>query len=285
MTYGCPRKSDARHTRYIYGPGGTPHQQINPDGTITYLHRDQLGSTRALTNNTGALVGERAYTPYGTPTITTGTTTPFGYTGQYTDTETQLQYLRARYYDPSTGQFISRDPLVSMTREGYGYTFGNPTNATDPSGLYCLTGVDKEASREEGHEVCNGVRQVADNLNPDKNVASQVWDHEWGVDWGTAVAGGFNTVYGGYKVYIGVSALIASPACGPLFELCAAAGAYSTVTGGARVFRGVRQLNRFREDPDGPDGQCTTGDNLKRAVRGVIPFGEGDWLDWVGGLP
>ena len=44
-------------------------------------------------------------------------------------------YLRARYYDPSTGQFISRDPAVAMTREPYAYVNDNPLNATDPSGL------------------------------------------------------------------------------------------------------------------------------------------------------
>jgi RHS repeat-associated protein len=38
------------------------------------------------------------------------------YAGQYTDTETGLQYLRARYYDPSTGTFLTRDPLEAQTR-------------------------------------------------------------------------------------------------------------------------------------------------------------------------
>jgi uncharacterized protein RhaS with RHS repeats len=45
------------------------------------------------------------------------------------------QYLRARYYDPATGQFISRDPAAIETRQAYGYTNGNPVNAVDPTGL------------------------------------------------------------------------------------------------------------------------------------------------------
>ncbi|MDQ1492339.1 MAG: hypothetical protein QOJ23_4853 [Actinomycetota bacterium] len=57
------------------------------------------------------------------------------YAGQYTDTETGLQYLRARYYDPSTGTFLTRDPLEAQTREPYGYAGGSPLNATDPLGL------------------------------------------------------------------------------------------------------------------------------------------------------
>lgn len=54
---------------------------------------------------------------------------------RYTDAETGFQYLRARYYDPATGQFISRDPLVAMTGSAYGYVDGNPLNGIDPLGL------------------------------------------------------------------------------------------------------------------------------------------------------
>lgn len=42
--------------------------------------------------------------------------------------------MRARYYDPSTAQFLSRDPLVDATHEPYGYVKDNPLNAVDPSG-------------------------------------------------------------------------------------------------------------------------------------------------------
>ena len=50
-------------------------------------------------------------------------------------------YLRARYYDPSTGRFTSRDPFEGVMREPlslakYPYGHGNPVNLTDPSGLF-----------------------------------------------------------------------------------------------------------------------------------------------------
>ncbi len=51
------------------------------------------------------------------------------------DRESALYYLRARYYDPSTAQFLSRDPMVSRTMSPYAYVAGNPLNATDPTGL------------------------------------------------------------------------------------------------------------------------------------------------------
>ena len=46
--------------------------------------------------------------------------------------------LRARYYDPATGQFISRDPLRQVTRSEYGYIGDAPLNGTDPSGLLAI---------------------------------------------------------------------------------------------------------------------------------------------------
>ncbi len=70
-----------------------------------------------------------------------------------------------RFYDPTTGQFLTRDPAVSMTRSAYGYVHGDPLNATDPSGLYCITGV--KGHDENGEEICNGASEVADNAVPD----------------------------------------------------------------------------------------------------------------------
>jgi RHS repeat-associated protein len=55
--------------------------------------------------------------------------------GQYLDSTTGLYDLRARYYDPTTGQFISRDPLEGQTGQPYEYGGDNPMNETDPSGL------------------------------------------------------------------------------------------------------------------------------------------------------
>lgn len=47
-----------------------------------------------------------------------------------------LYYLRARYYDAASGQFISRDPAFTKTRHAYAYTTDYPLNLTDPSGLF-----------------------------------------------------------------------------------------------------------------------------------------------------
>lgn len=72
-----------------------------------------------------------------------GASTSLGYAGQYTDAESGLQYLQARYYDPSAEQFLTVDPLVSQTMDPYSYTADDPFNAADPSGM-CSSGASRD---------------------------------------------------------------------------------------------------------------------------------------------
>ena len=131
---------------YIYGPSNLPIEQINNStGAMLYLHHDQQGSTRLLTSSTGAKEATFTYGNYGGVTGSTGTaTTPLGYDGEYTSSDTGLIYLRARVYDPTTAQFLSVDPLVAATRVLYTYTSDNPSNRRDPRGLFtvgvCVSG-------------------------------------------------------------------------------------------------------------------------------------------------
>jgi RHS repeat-associated protein len=122
---------------YIYGPSGLPIEQINNSGsTILYLHHDQQGSTRLITSSTGVVAGTTTYDAYGNTLATTGTaTTPLGYDAQYTNTDTGLIYLRAREYDPATGQFMSVDPKVAETAAPYSYSADDPMSGSDPSGM------------------------------------------------------------------------------------------------------------------------------------------------------
>ncbi|CCB71872.1 RHS repeat-associated core domain-containing protein [Streptantibioticus cattleyicolor] len=126
-------------TCYLYGPGGLPVEQISGSARQWYFH-DQVGSTRALTDASGTVVAGYDYTAYGAVVQHTGTaTTPLLFTGQYTDSETGLVYLRARYYDPATAQFLTVDPAVGKTGQPYAYTDDNPLNLTDVTGL-CWSG-------------------------------------------------------------------------------------------------------------------------------------------------
>jgi RHS repeat-associated protein len=123
---------------YIYDGGNAPTEQVSLSaGTITYLVTDSLGSVRGTVNSSGALTGTAAYDAWGNPETAGGLTgtTPFGCAGGYTDPD-GLIYLLNRYYQPSTGQFISVDPDIAQTFQAYEYGAGNPVNNADPLGLY-----------------------------------------------------------------------------------------------------------------------------------------------------
>jgi RHS repeat-associated protein len=132
---GLPLLFSDGQASYIYGPGGLPIEQIDAEEAPTYYHHDQLGSTRMLTNASGEATAKFSYDAYGSLEASSGAqTTPLGYAGQYTLAQSGLQYLRARVYDPVTGQLLTRDPLEGLTRQPYAYAFDNPTNLADPSG-------------------------------------------------------------------------------------------------------------------------------------------------------
>ncbi|MCU1417165.1 MAG: hypothetical protein JWP32_1339 [Schumannella sp.] len=120
---------------YIYGAGLTPIAQT--DGTDTdYLYADNIGTVRAITDDTADTNAATDYDAYGARAAHTGTLdSQIGYTGAWTDPTTNVIYLRAREYDPRTAQFIQADPVVDFTRQAYSYTASSPLNATDPTGL------------------------------------------------------------------------------------------------------------------------------------------------------
>lgn len=134
-TSSSPSGPEPASTSYIYGPRGQPIEQI-AGSSPTFLLADEQGSIRVLTNAFGHEVGAISYGPYGNVTGRTGkVTTAMGYDGQYTDLRTGYIYLRARYYNPDTGQFLTPDPDVSATGEPYSYAGNDPINASDPLGL------------------------------------------------------------------------------------------------------------------------------------------------------
>jgi RHS repeat-associated protein len=101
---------------------------------VWFVH-DQVGSTRALLDASGAVAGTYSYTPYGVASHSGAAGTPLQFTGQFTDAESGLVYLRARYYDPATALFLTVDPKVDQTHAPYAYTSDNPLNLTDITGL------------------------------------------------------------------------------------------------------------------------------------------------------
>jgi len=113
--------------------------QKDTSGAWEWSLADGLGSVRSVTNNSGAVMEHRHFEPYGNLYAGTMNETPFGFTGEWRDGGTGMYYLRARYYNPAFGAFVSRDPYAgtaarAMSLNGYSWVEGNPVMNTDPSG-------------------------------------------------------------------------------------------------------------------------------------------------------
>jgi RHS repeat-associated protein len=157
-TPGLPLMLRAGNDYYVYGPDGLPIEEIT-SGSVDYLHHDQLGSTRVLTNSSGEVTGTYRYGPNGAFWKHTGSSgTLMGFAGQQRmRANTQLIYLRARTYDPVTAQFLSPDPLAALSGETYGYAAADPVNLVDPTGLIPV------GCGDDGCEpYCPPKREVAD---------------------------------------------------------------------------------------------------------------------------
>jgi RHS repeat-associated protein len=130
---------------------GLPLASIEPVGgtpVTTHFHLDHLGSVRRLTNASGTVVASRDYLPFGS-FITNTTSERLAFTAHARDlrstgNQDDLDYMHARYYNPTLGRFLSPDPVRGSPRRPqsfnlYGYVRSNPVNFVDPWGLLPLS--------------------------------------------------------------------------------------------------------------------------------------------------
>jgi RHS repeat-associated protein len=118
--------------RYIHDPMGIAQHEDNV-GNWHFLTHDGLGTVRHVYDDNLSEIYAVERDPYGVEIAHTGSNpTPFEYTGEPLD-QNSLLHLRARYYDPTLGVFVSLDPLETANR--YGYAGGDPVNHSDPSGM------------------------------------------------------------------------------------------------------------------------------------------------------
>jgi RHS repeat-associated protein len=120
---------DNTGNKYVYG---LDLISMTNGTTQEYYLTDGLGSTTGISDGSGSVTGTYEYDAFGAVRAQSGVTTEWSYTGEQND-PTGLEYLRARYYDASTGRFLSQDPVPLLQR--YAYANGNPANLVDPSGL------------------------------------------------------------------------------------------------------------------------------------------------------
>jgi len=108
--------------------------------TKYYLHYDQVGSLRAITDNSHNIVKEITYDTFGNVLTDSNEAfkIPFGFAGGLYGTDTKLTRFGYRDYDAYTGKWTAKDPIGFDGGDSnlYGYVLGDPVGFFDPLGLY-----------------------------------------------------------------------------------------------------------------------------------------------------
>ena len=130
---------------YLYAGGEAPTAMRARQGDGSYknffFQTNTHGDVVAVTDRDGVIVNRYAYGPWGEATrVSEQVHQPFRYAGYRYEDGFDLYYLRARWMDPNTGRFLSRDSergeperLLSLNR--YLYAAANPGTNDDPFGL------------------------------------------------------------------------------------------------------------------------------------------------------
>lgn len=184
-----------------------------------------------------------------------------------------------RFYDPATGQFLTRDPLVSATREAYGYVGGSPLNRTDPSGQdwSCVTNPGScDLPIPDSWEETLG---KAKDDNP-----------EWNVCVGANVVAGYGYCHNFVGVRPNGGGRVNRAGFGASADISISGGTYSKrsvsvcgyAVGGVCVGDDLDKPGRFNSfsaglgiGANGPLFQCTEG----QPAKGTL--GLGPILDWL----
>jgi RHS repeat-associated protein len=134
----------APETNYALGMG----QEDVSTGEVNYFHNDGLGTTRLFSDGNQAVSSRHIYTAFGEKIMESGTaTTRYGYVGAwgYEDISEYINrpfafdavHVGHRYYSPSTGRFLQRDPIgILKGLNVYEYVHSNPVGSIDPTGLF-----------------------------------------------------------------------------------------------------------------------------------------------------
>ena len=119
-----------------------------------YYFADANKNIGQLMDSSGNVVAKYEYSPFGVQTLATGTyasTNPFRFSSEYYDSETGLVYYNYRYYSPTLGRWLSRDPIEEKGGFNlYGMVRNNPVDYWDKLGL-------------EGCPICGGNEDFTSN--------------------------------------------------------------------------------------------------------------------------
>jgi RHS repeat-associated protein len=125
---------------YVHGAGvDNLIARVDSAHVLSWYNTDRMGSVRNITDGSGNVLDTVTYDGWGN--VLTESSAANGdrwkYTGRELDSETGLQYNRARYFDAKTGRWTSEDPLGFGGRDTnlYAYVHNRSTSKVDPRGL------------------------------------------------------------------------------------------------------------------------------------------------------
>lgn len=126
-------------SQFVYGTKPTTPEYMLRGGVTYRIISDHLGSVRLVVNAaTGEVVQQMDYDAFGLlKNDTNPGFQPFGFAGGLYDVDTELVRFGARDYDPRSGRWVSKDPILFGAGQEnlYVYAGNDPINQVDPSGL------------------------------------------------------------------------------------------------------------------------------------------------------
>lgn len=126
-------------SRFVYASKAHVPDYMIKNGVNYKLITDQIGSVRLVVNSaSGEIMQHISYDEFGNVLEDTSPRfQPFAFAGGLYDQDTKLVHFGARDYDPETGRWISKDPILFAGGDTnlFGYVANDPVNWVDPSGL------------------------------------------------------------------------------------------------------------------------------------------------------
>ncbi|AFY39930.1 RHS repeat-associated core domain protein [[Leptolyngbya] sp. PCC 7376] len=128
--------------QYVHGLG--LESQSNNSGVVSFYNFNAIGSTAQLTDSSGEILNRYSYSPFGIRlTDEEQIANPFEFIGQYgvMESTSNLDFMRARFYDSQLGRFVSNDPrgFEGGSPNLYKYANNSPANYSDPEGEFVIT--------------------------------------------------------------------------------------------------------------------------------------------------
>ncbi|MDD4732959.1 MAG: RHS repeat-associated core domain-containing protein [Desulfovibrio sp.] len=118
----------------------TPYAMQREDGAVAYLYHDQVGSLRVVADQSGSMIKEVLYDPFGGIIEDTnpGLRVPIGFAGGLHDRDLGFVRFGLRDYDTYTSRWTAPDPIGDKggDPDWYGYCLDDPVNGVDPLGLF-----------------------------------------------------------------------------------------------------------------------------------------------------